>query len=121
MVDVSEEHVVSLYLGGLPTEIEMGVRMFRPKTLADAYQLTNLQEATLEAIKKKNKAVLSSQNGRFGGGRGCEMVLGIQWLVTLGDIKCNFSQLRMEFMYKNKRMTLRGTPKAAIQWLEGKN
>ncbi|GKE66979.1 hypothetical protein Tco_1521140, partial [Tanacetum coccineum] len=69
MVDVSEEHVVSFYLGGLPTEIEMGVRMFRPKTLADAYQLTNLQEATFEAIKKKNKAVLTSQNERFGGGR----------------------------------------------------
>ncbi|GKC75620.1 protein ABC transporter 1, mitochondrial [Tanacetum coccineum] len=62
-----KEHVVSFYLGGLPTEIEMGVRMFRPKTLAGAYQLTNLQEATLKSIKKKNKAVLSSQNGRFGG------------------------------------------------------
>ncbi|GJV82438.1 reverse transcriptase, partial [Tanacetum coccineum] len=52
---------------------------------------------------------------------GCEMVLGIQWLATLGDIKCNFSKLRMEFMYKNKKMTLRGTPKGEIQWLEGKN
>ncbi|GJX13302.1 reverse transcriptase [Tanacetum coccineum] len=53
--------------------------------------------------------------------RGCEMVLGIQWLATLGDIKCNFSKLRMEFMYKDKKMILRGTPKAAIQWLDGKN
>ncbi|GJS92255.1 V-type proton ATPase subunit A3 [Tanacetum coccineum] len=52
---------------------------------------------------------------------GCEMVLGIQWLDTLGDIKCNFSKLRMEFMYKNKKMTLMGTLKAEIQWLEGKN
>nr|GEX63512.1 retrotransposon-related protein [Tanacetum cinerariifolium] len=57
-VDISEEHAVSFYLGGLPTEIKMGVRMFRPKTLADAYQLTNLQEATLEAVKKKNKAIM---------------------------------------------------------------
>ncbi|GKD32424.1 hypothetical protein Tco_1247933, partial [Tanacetum coccineum] len=38
----------------------MGVRMFRPKI--------NLQEATLEAVKKKSKAVMSSQMGRFGGG-----------------------------------------------------
>ncbi|GKC72678.1 gypsy/ty3 retroelement polyprotein, partial [Tanacetum coccineum] len=45
---------------------------------------------------------------------GCEMVLGIQWLATLGDIKCNFNKLRMEFMYKNKKMTLRDTPKAEI-------
>nr|GEW30987.1 hypothetical protein [Tanacetum cinerariifolium] len=67
-VDVSEEHAVRFYLGGLPTEIEMGVRMFRPTTLDDAYQLTTLQEATLEAIKKKNKAVVNSQQGRFGGG-----------------------------------------------------
>ncbi|GJS36257.1 protein ABC transporter 1, mitochondrial [Tanacetum coccineum] len=67
-VDVSEEHAVSFYLGGLPTEIEIGVRMFIPRTLADAYQLTNLQEATLEAIKKKNKTVVHSQQGRFDGG-----------------------------------------------------
>ncbi|GKC65833.1 hypothetical protein Tco_1098431 [Tanacetum coccineum] len=68
LVDITEEHVVSFYLRGLPIEIEIGVRMFRPKTLADAYQLTNLQEATLEAVKKKSKAVMSSQMGRFGGG-----------------------------------------------------
>nr|GEX01599.1 putative mitochondrial protein [Tanacetum cinerariifolium] len=67
-VDVSKEHAVSFYLGGLPTEIEMWVRMFKHKTLVDAYQLINLQEATLEAIKKKNKALLSSQNRRFGSG-----------------------------------------------------
>ncbi|GJY66109.1 putative mitochondrial protein [Tanacetum coccineum] len=30
---------------------------------------------------------------------GCEMVLGVQWLATLGDIVCNFLKLRMEFMY----------------------
>ncbi|GJR75761.1 hypothetical protein Tco_0088126 [Tanacetum coccineum] len=41
-VEVSEEHIVSLFMGGLPTKIEMGVRMFKPKTLADAYCLTNL-------------------------------------------------------------------------------
>nr|GEZ13929.1 hypothetical protein [Tanacetum cinerariifolium] len=254
-VDVSEEHVVSFYLGGLPAEIEMGVRMFKPTTLADAYQLTNYQESTLEAMRKKNKAAMNSQQGRVGGnGSGygsnvktpllplpsptanwktkpntpatvtvrkqmtqkervheevpqvslndlnganyfqtmritgkirkhkvhilvdcgathnfldvnvakqvgcktnktyplevavgggrklisndvcknfewqhqgetfytymmilplgcCEMVLGIQWLATLRDIKCNFSKLRMEFMYKEKKMTLRGYAK----------
>nr|GFA51937.1 hypothetical protein [Tanacetum cinerariifolium] len=50
-VDVSEEHDVSFYLGRLPTKLEIGVRMFRLQTLVDAYRLTNLQEATLNALK----------------------------------------------------------------------
>lgn len=33
-VEISEENLVSMYLGGLPTELEMSVRMFKPKTLA---------------------------------------------------------------------------------------
>ncbi|GKA77245.1 putative mitochondrial protein [Tanacetum coccineum] len=34
---------------------------------------------------------------------GCEMVLGIQWLATLGNIRCNFKELRMDFKYNEKR------------------
>nr|GEZ66984.1 putative mitochondrial protein [Tanacetum cinerariifolium] len=82
-VTISQEHAMSLYLGGLPTELEMNVRMFKPATLADAYSLTKLQ-------------------------KGCEMVLAIQWLATLGDIKCNFKELRMEFKYEGKKVQLRG-------------
>ncbi|GKE83361.1 hypothetical protein Tco_1553361 [Tanacetum coccineum] len=48
---------------------------------------------------------------------GCETVLGIQWLSTLGDIKCNFKDLRMEFVYKGKKMVLRGTPKSNLEWI----
>ncbi|GJX04159.1 gypsy/ty3 retroelement polyprotein [Tanacetum coccineum] len=51
---------------------------------------------------------------------GCEMVLGVQWLATLGDIVCNFLQLRMEFMYQGKKIVLRGIPQPAIQWMQGK-
>ncbi|GJY93093.1 retrotransposable element Tf2 [Tanacetum coccineum] len=239
-VEVSEEHVISLYLGGLPTELEMAVRMFKPKTLSDAYCLTTLQEATLEAVKKKNKPFGNQTNGRFGAqtnthprkqltqkeyeekrsknlcfycdqqyvpghkcngqlyslivladteeeeeefldvdeslvdsaqedvqpqislnalsgylsfsslsgwGKdmvtvsmckdfqwqlygqtfttdvmliplgGCDMVLGIQWLSTLGDIKCNFKELKMRFLYNNTKVCLRGTNKSVTHWL----
>ncbi|GKA28809.1 hypothetical protein Tco_0715054 [Tanacetum coccineum] len=37
----------------------MGVRMFKPKTLAEVYCLTNLQEASLNAIKRKNRLLYS--------------------------------------------------------------
>lgn len=36
------------------------------------------------------------------------MVLGVQWFLTLGDIKMNFRHLTMEFMYKGKKHVLRG-------------
>ncbi|GJR80310.1 hypothetical protein Tco_0151095 [Tanacetum coccineum] len=65
-VEVSEEHAISLYLGGLPTELEMSVRMFKPKTLSDAYCLTTLQEATLEAAKKKSRPFGNQTTGRNG-------------------------------------------------------
>ncbi|GJT97162.1 gypsy/ty3 retroelement polyprotein [Tanacetum coccineum] len=222
----------------LPTELEMSVRMFKPTTLAHAYSLTNLQEAILEAVRKKNKPAVNSNVSRFGSGGyyrnnskptilplpastkeydeelvempnndlipqislnalsgvssyqtmrvvglvakphelhilvysgsthnfldihvakrlscnirstcpllvnvaggkqlmavseckgfkwqlkgetftadvmllplgGCDMVLGIQWLATLGDIKCNFQELKMQFVYNNKKLCLR--------------
>nr|GFB87581.1 retroviral aspartyl protease [Tanacetum cinerariifolium] len=31
---------------------------------------------------------------------GCELVLGIQWLSTLGNIQWNFQELKMEFCFK---------------------
>ncbi|GKF03834.1 hypothetical protein Tco_0034502, partial [Tanacetum coccineum] len=66
-VAISPEHRISLYLGGLLTELEMSVRMFKPTTLAYAYSFTTLQEAILEAIKKKkNKPSWIRNVNRFG-------------------------------------------------------
>nr|GEW64266.1 putative mitochondrial protein [Tanacetum cinerariifolium] len=184
-VEINEDHAVSLFMGGLPTEIEIGVMMFKPNTLADAYCLTNIQEATLNAVKKKVQnrrlsqkeyakkrannlcfycdqkyvsrhkcsgqlyslvlmpeyeiegefleedetvrdnglvdlqAPLISLNALTGVNNfktlrvtdvmllplgGCDMVLGIQWLATLGDIRFNFHEMRMDFKYNNKRL-----------------
>ncbi|GKC56058.1 reverse transcriptase [Tanacetum coccineum] len=45
---------------------------------------------------------------------GCEMVLGVQWLATLGDIKFNFQKLTMEFDYENSKVLLREESKHGI-------
>ncbi|GJT69046.1 hypothetical protein Tco_1028332 [Tanacetum coccineum] len=67
-VEISEDNAISLFVGGLPTEIKIRVRMFNPRTLVDAYCLINLQEATLNVVKKKNRMVYnggSSTSTRF--------------------------------------------------------
>jgi len=38
----------------------------------------------------------------------CDLVLGIEWLVTLGDITWNFNKLTMDFFVHGKRHVLRG-------------
>jgi len=50
----------------------------------------------------------------------CEMVLGIQWLTSLGPILWDFEKLRMEFKKEGRRMVLRGTQKTEVEWLGGK-
>jgi len=44
----------------------------------------------------------------------CEMVRGVQWLSTLGPILWDFEELKMEFIYKGKRVVLRGVQKLAM-------
>ncbi|GKB59346.1 Fe(3+) dicitrate transport system permease [Tanacetum coccineum] len=52
--------------------------------------------------------------------RGCELVLGIQWLSTLGNIQWNFQELRMEFKFQGKKVVLRGTNQFGLTWMSGK-
>nr|GEU41703.1 hypothetical protein [Tanacetum cinerariifolium] len=57
-VDIRADQAISFYMVGLPTDIELVVRKFKPQTLSVAHSLSKLQSATNEEIKKKNKARL---------------------------------------------------------------
>lgn len=50
----------------------------------------------------------------------CEMILGVQWLTTLGPILWDFEKLRMEFKYNGKKQVLRGSNKTTVEWMECK-
>ncbi|GJU67757.1 putative mitochondrial protein [Tanacetum coccineum] len=52
------ENVTCMYIAGLPPTIEMNVRMFRPKTVADAFSLSNFQEITLALTKQRYTPLL---------------------------------------------------------------
>jgi len=41
----------------------------------------------------------------------CDMVLGVQWLSTLGTVKWKLKRLKMEFVYKGRTHVLRGMKK----------
>ncbi|GJY03062.1 hypothetical protein Tco_0361214 [Tanacetum coccineum] len=50
---------ISLFIVGLPASIELNVRMFRPKSLSDAFSLASLQEATLALCPKSTTTTLA--------------------------------------------------------------
>ena len=49
----------------------------------------------------------------------CDMVLGVQWLATLGSNLWNFEELTMEFSFRGRRHLLQGIKKAAVEWPPG--
>ncbi|KAG7996678.1 hypothetical protein I3843_01G173600 [Carya illinoinensis] len=50
---------------------------------------------------------------------GCDVVLGFQWLKTLGPILWDFSKLSMAFTYKGSKMALQGLTPSAFSLVEG--
>lgn len=45
----------------------------------------------------------------------CDMVMGIQWLETLGEIRWDFKELKMEFTLHGKRHVLRGSVSKGVE------
>ncbi|GJV81613.1 putative mitochondrial protein [Tanacetum coccineum] len=58
LVDITESQSISMFITGLLAAIELNVRMFRPRSLSDAFSVASLQEATLVVIKQKNTPLL---------------------------------------------------------------
>ena len=52
--------------------------------------------------------------------QGCDVVLGIQWLRTLGPIIWDFSALSMQFDYQGQKITLRGLQSGVIHYASKK-
>ncbi|KAF2314728.1 hypothetical protein GH714_030215 [Hevea brasiliensis] len=52
---VQEEQALNFFLNGLVDELQLVVRMFKLKTIADAYNLAKLQELTVATILHKSK------------------------------------------------------------------
>lgn len=52
-LQLSEEYLLSCYLGGLDDEVQLAVRMFTPKSVQQALRLAKLQEASQKAKKTK--------------------------------------------------------------------
>lgn len=52
-LQLSEEYMLSCYLGGLEDDVQLAVRMFSPKSVQQALCLAKLQEAAQKAKKQK--------------------------------------------------------------------
>jgi hypothetical protein len=45
----------------------------------------------------------------------CDLVLGVEWLVTLGDITWNFNKLSMQFFFQGRKHVLRGATSVNVK------
>ncbi|KAF3642966.1 hypothetical protein FXO38_20839 [Capsicum annuum] len=131
-VELTEEYSINFLLNALKPEIEVQVRMLASRTLMNAYSLAKLAEQSLMLQRaqwsyghKQSKPLLPTLNSWVQGSRSrgqgrVDIVLGIQWLVTLDDILWNFKLLRMQFSVNGQKIALRESPPNEMKIINGK-
>ncbi|KAG8365939.1 hypothetical protein BUALT_Bualt17G0024100 [Buddleja alternifolia] len=60
-VDLNEPYAISCFLAGLKNEIEVQVRMFKPKSLQEAVSLAKLQEQAIFLAQKRQQSNTKTQ------------------------------------------------------------
>ncbi|XP_042972855.1 uncharacterized protein LOC122304664 [Carya illinoinensis] len=61
----------------------------------------------------------AESSARFLFARGCDVVLGVEWLKTLGSITWNFLDMSMSFTWEGQAIKLKGLTSATVQMLVG--
>ncbi|GJV88324.1 gypsy/ty3 retroelement polyprotein [Tanacetum coccineum] len=54
-IDLPEDQQINFYIAGLQSDVELVVRMYRPKSLAEVYHLSKIQEAAIKVNKQRYK------------------------------------------------------------------
>ncbi|GJS74588.1 retrotransposable element Tf2 [Tanacetum coccineum] len=62
-VELNEPYAISLFIGGLKEDIAYAVRMFKPTSLIDVFNLSKLQEASNSVAKIRHTPVLTTPKG----------------------------------------------------------
>lgn len=79
-----------------------------PLTVFVADGTKMISSAICKGFKWEMQGVVFQADMRILELKGCDMVLGIQWLATLGPVKWDFKNLSMDFTLNNRRHVLRG-------------
>nr|GEU96796.1 hypothetical protein [Tanacetum cinerariifolium] len=53
--DLPEDQQISFYIAGLQNDVQLAVKMFRPKSLAEAYHLSKIQETQIKESRQRYK------------------------------------------------------------------
>ncbi|KAJ8629431.1 hypothetical protein MRB53_022754 [Persea americana] len=87
--------------------------------VADGTKMTS--SAACKGFKWEMQGVVFQTDMRVLELKGCDMVLGIQWLATLGPVKWDFKNLSMDFTLNNRRHVLRGGKQGESKVVDAKH